>query len=417
MEVFDILIRRARLRDRSLKEIGIKAGEIVAVADALDGSAETELDAEGSLVTPAYVDPHLHLDKAYIAEDLTARRRGTFQEAIETTLDFQRKYEVSEVVERASRVVELAVRFGTTAMRGFADVGTVGGLVPTEAVLQVKEKYADLIDIQVVPFPQEGLIRDKGAEELLIEAMKMGGDVLGAFPWFELSAAYAQEHIDRIFRIAKSLDVDIHMFVDDEPLAPHCRNIEQLAIKTIAEDYQGRVTVSHACGLASFDEFSAERIIQLVKEADISVCCNAQVSLVSKSEHAPEPRPRGITRVRDLLEAGVNVTCAQDDVADPYYPFGRADMLEVGSFLAHTAHLHRPEQLQVAYDAITINAARAMRLERYGLEEGCSADLVVLENAETVGQAFSLQPERRYVIKGGRVVAESSTQSRLHKRS
>ena len=208
--MFDILIRQARLRDRSLKDIGIQGEEIAAIADALEGPAKVEIDAGGCLVSPAYVDPHLHLDKAYIAEDLIARKVGTFQEAIETTLEFRRKYEVSEVVERASKVVELAVRFGTTALRGFADVGTVGGLVPLEAILQVKEKYADLIDIQVVPFPQEGLIRDKGAEELLIEAMKMGGDVLGGFPWFELSAVYAQNHIDRIFRIAKELGVTAH---------------------------------------------------------------------------------------------------------------------------------------------------------------------------------------------------------------
>jgi cytosine deaminase len=414
---FDLMIRRARLRDGSLQDIGVRGEKIAAIAGPLEGPADVELDAGGCLVTPAYADPHLHLDKAYIAEGMTARKGGSFQEAVEATLQSRRKYKVPEVVERASKVVELAVRYGTTALRGFADVGTVGGLVPMEAILQVKEQYADVIDIQVVPFPQEGIIRDPGAEELLVEAMKMGGDVLGGFPWFELSAVYAQEHIDRIFRIAKEFDSDIHMLVDDEPLAPHCRNIEQLAVKTIAEERQGRVTVSHACGLASFDEFSAGRIIQLIKEADISVCCNAHVSLVSKCESAPEPRPRGITRVRDLLEAGVNVTCAQDDVSDPYYPFGRADMLEVGSFLAHTAHLHRLEQLQAAYDAVTVNAARAMRLEGYGLEVGCYADLVVLEEAATVGQAFSLQPERRHVIRRGRVVAESFTQTRLHRRS
>ncbi|MBI2880380.1 MAG: amidohydrolase family protein [Candidatus Tectomicrobia bacterium] len=413
--MFDALIRRARLRDGSSCDIGIASGAISAIAPSIAGTSHLELDAGGRLVTPAYVDPHVHLDKALLAEAMPARERGTFQEAIDATLEARRGYKTEEVFGRASQVVELAVRYGTTAMRGFVDVGPVGGLVPLEAVLRVKERYADLIDIQVVPFPQEGLIRNPGAEELLVEAMEMGGDVVGGFPWFELSGVYAQEHIDRVFRIARRFDADIHMLVDDEPLAPHCRNIEQLALKTLAEGYQGRVAVSHACGLASYDEFSAERIIRLVKEADISVCCNAHVSLVSKCEHAPEPRPRGITRVRDLLEAGVNVTCAQDDVSDPYYPFGRADMLEVGSFLAHAAHLHRPGQLQTAYDAITVNAARALRLEGYGLEVGCRADLVILEEAETVAQAFRLQPGRRYVIRRGRVAAESLTQTRLHR--
>ncbi len=394
----DLCIRNARLRDGTVRDIGIVGDEIVAIEAQLPTTAARELDAGGALVLPGLVDPHLHLDKALTSLALPARTRGTFEESIALTLNARRGYTNEDLLHRGAHVLEQAIMHGTTALRAFADVGTVGGVEPAKAVLELRERFRPLLDMQVVAFPQEGLLRDPGAAELLIEAMAMGCDVVGAFPWFELSDRYSVDHLRQVFDIARRFGADVHAFVDDEPVAPHTRNLEQLAIATIEAGWHGRVVASHACGLASYDDHTAGRVIELVREAAISICANSHVSLVSKCEHAREPIPRGITRVRQLMAHGVNVTCGQDDVADPYYPFGRGDMLEVASYLAHTAHLYRPEQAALVIDAITVNAARAMRLTGYGLHRGATADLVIFEAGQTPTDLLRMQPARRWVV-------------------
>jgi cytosine deaminase len=409
----DLCIRNARLRDGTVSDIAIAGSEIVAIEERLPARAARELDAGGALVLPGLVDAHLHLDKALTSLALPPRARGTFEESIELTLEARRRYTSDDLIERGTRVLDQAIMSGTTALRAFADVGTVGGVKAAQAVLALRDRFRPLLDIQVVAFPQEGLLRDPGAADLLVEAMTLGCDVVGAFPWFELSDRHAIDHLRQVFDIARRFDADIHALVDDEPVAPHSRNLEQLALATIEAGWQGRVVASHACGLASYDDHSADRLMRLVREACISICANSHVSLVSKCEHAREPIPRGITRVRELIAHGVNLICAQDDVGDPYYPFGRADMLEVAGYLAHTAHLYRPDQAALVVDAITINAARAMRLKNYGLHRGATADLVVFEEGHTATDLLRLQPARRWVVKSGRVVAETEVRRTL----
>lgn len=410
--MLDMLVRNARLKNGDLVDIGIADGKIQELSAGVSSEASEEIDAGQRLVTPGFVNVHLHLDKVLTAMKLQWPD-GTFQESIDLTLDLRKEYTEEDLLRRGSEVIESAIATGTTALRAFADVGTIGGLLPAQAVCQLRDRYRDLIEIQVVAFPQEGLIRDPGADELLAEAMDAGCDVVGCFPWFELCHEHAQEHIDYCFELATKLDRDLHAFVDDEPIAPHTRNLEQLALATLEHGWEGRVTASHACGIASFDDFSAERLIRLVAQAGISICANSHVSLVSKCQHAPEPVPRGITRVREMIEHGVNVICAQDDVADPYYPFGRGDMLEVGSFMAHTAHLYRQEGVDYVLDALTVRGAQALRLENYGLEVGKDADLVVFEAGDTPTEVMRLQSQRRYVLRRGKVVAETETRRKV----
>jgi cytosine deaminase len=403
----DICISNAKLRAGELVDIAISAGHIAAIRPAGTERGDVVLDARSRLVLPGFIDPHLHIDKALTASRLPPRARGTFQESIDLTLDLRERYTHEDLLDRGTRVLLEAISAGTTTIRLFADVGTVGGLLPVRSVLGLRNRFKDVIDIQVVAFPQEGIVRDPGADALLQQAMESGADVVGAFPWFELGSEEAQTHLDFVFELAKRYDADIHAFVDDEPISPHIHNLEQLARTTIREGWEGRVVASHACGLSSYDNHLAEQTMRMAAAAGISICSNAHISLVSKCENAPEPRPRGITRVRELLDFGVNLVTGQDDVADPYYPFGRGDMLEVASFLAHTAQLYRPADVELALDAIAVNAARALRLEDYGLREGARADLVVLHDAETPVEAIRLQPARRWVIKAGRVVAET----------
>lgn len=413
----ELCIRNARLVPGDLVDIAVDAGRIVEVGPDLTATAANEFDAEEGLVLPGFVNAHLHVDKALTVGEMTHWNVGTFQESIDLTLQNRTNYSRDELLRRGSRVLEDSVRYGCTTMRAFADVGSVGGLAGAKALLELRESHRDLIDIQVCAFPQEGLIRDPGAEELLIEAMELGCDVIGGFPWFEYTPTHEQRHIDTIMHIADRFDADIHMFVDDEPIAPQSRGLEMLAVATIDNGRQGRVTVSHACALASYDDHLADRVCRLVADAGISVVSNPHLSLVSKCQHAAEPKPRGITRVKELLARGVNVATAQDDIADPYYPFGRGDLLEVASFMAHVAQLYRPEDTQVVLDMVTTNAAAAIGLNGHRIEPKAPADLQVFppEGGTTATELLRLQPPRRWVFKNGKLVASTTTTSRVHR--
>lgn len=407
----DLVIRNARLLNQERVSLAIDDGHIAHVGGAEAPFDGPVLDVGDRLILPSFVNAHLHVDKALTVGASTAWAEGTFQESIDMTLDFRRGYTRESLLERGRRVFRSCVVAGTGAVRAFADVGTVGGTLGAEVLIALREELRDVIDIQVVAFPQEGFFRDPGADVLVERAMELGCDVVGAFPWFELSNDLARRHIDRAFEIARQFNADIHAFVDDEPIAPQTHDLISLATATIEQGWQGRVTASHACGLASYDEHLADRTIRLVASAGISIVSNAHISLVSKCQRAAEPRPRGITRVRQLIDRGVNVATAQDDIADPYYPFGRGDMIEVASYLAHVAQLYRPAETPIVLDAITVNPARALRLADYGLGEGCRADLVVLDEARTATDVLRLQPASRWVLKRGRVVAETRTES------
>jgi cytosine deaminase len=409
------IIRNVRLRGRETTcDVAIDDGHIAAVEPVVEVSAEQEYDGGGSLLLPGFVDPHLHLDKCMLGAVMRPNRSQTLQEAIYITWDHKRSYTVEEIAARATPVVEAAIGNGTTAIRAFADVGTIGGLVPVEGLLELKRRFAGLITLQVVAFPQEAIIRDAGCAELMVQAMQLGADVVGGLPWYERLERHVHEHIDMCLELAARTDKDVHMLVDDTD-DPTSRSLEYLAVRTIETGYQGRVTASHCGALAAYDDTHAARVIELVREAGISICSNGHISLVLDGRNDRGLIRRGITRVRELLDAGVNVVCGQDDVNDPYYPFGKPDQLEIAQHTAHVAQLTYPPELETVVDMVTVNAARAMRLERYGVEPGARADLVVV-NAPTVHEALRVLPPRRLVFYGGRLVSESRLESVLHAR-
>ena len=231
---------------------------------------------------------------------------GTLPEAIEITNDFKRKYDPQEVARRAGRVIETGIKNGTTFFRLFADVGTIGGLRAAQGLLLVREKYARLCGIQVVAFPQEGIVRDPGAAELLDEALKQGCDVVGGLPWYEYSDADARGHIDICFDLAKRHDLDIHMLVDDTDDA-NSRSLEYLALKTMREGFHGRVTASHCGAMAGYNDVYAAKIIDMVATANVTISANTHINLVCSARLDREPKRRGIARVKELLARGVNV--------------------------------------------------------------------------------------------------------------
>jgi cytosine deaminase len=408
----DLLIRNARIIDqRGLKDIGIEAGRIVKIGK-LTKRARKTIDAKGMLASPAFIDPHIHLDKVLIADELRPNVSGTLREAIELIWERKRKYTVADIKRRAGEVIRMAALNGTTRMRTHVDVDTIGGLMPLKGLLATRKAFKGLMDIQIVAFPQEGIIRDPGAEELMRKAMELGADLVGGMPHHERSHEEAKRHIDIAFDIAREFDADIDMHVDETD-DPNSRSLEYLAEKTIAEGYQGRVTAGHTCALAAYPDDYARDVIRKVKLAEINMITNPATNLVLQGRGDRQPIRRGITRVKELLAAGVNVTFGQDCVNDAFYPFGRADMLEVALITAHAAQLTTPAEIDTVFRMMTTNAARTLGvLDDYGVEVGKLADIVILD-AESPKDAIRRQVDRRYVIKGGKVIAESSTLKKL----
>lgn len=407
------VIRNVRLRDREgTVDIGIDGERIREIAPTVRSAGADELDGGGSLVLPGLVNAHQHLDKCMLGDVMRPNRSQTLQEAIYITWDHKRSYTAQEIADRADVVVEQAIVHGTTAIRGFADVDTIGGITPVEGLLELRKRWADKIDFEVVAFPQEGIIRDPGCDKLMEQAMSLGCDVVGGLPWYEHTDRDVEAHIDFCFELAQRTGKDVHMLADDTD-DPTSRSLEYLALRTIQEGYHGRVTASHCGALAAYDHTHAERVIGLVAQARISISSNTHVSLVLDGRNDRGLIRRGTTRVRELLDAGVNVLSAQDDVNDPYYPFGKPDPLEVGQYAAHVAHLTYPAELETVMDMVTVNAARAMRLDGYGVSEGNRADLVVV-GAPTVRESFRLLPPRRAVFARGRLLAESTLSTTRH---
>lgn len=408
----DLIIRNAHVRGQDNKvDIAIEKDKISAVAAKLSSKGKSEIDAGGNLVSPGLINLHLHADKSLLGEVMAPNVSGTLPEAIEITNDFKRNYDPKEVALRAGRVIEAGVLNGTSLFRLFCDVGTIGGLKGAEGLLMAAGKYRDYCQVEVVAFPQEGIVRDPGAAELMDEAIKMGCNIVGGLPWYEYTDAEAREHIDICFDLAKKHDLDIHMLVDDTDDA-NSRSLEYLALKTMRENFHGRVAASHCGAMALYNDVYAAKVIDMVATADITISSNTQINLVCSDRIGTEPKKRGMARVKELLARGVNVISSQDDVYDPYYPFGKPDQLEVALFMAHTAQLTLPHELEQVFDMITVNAARAARLPNYGIAPGCVADLVVID-APSIHEALRLQPPRLHVIKSGRVVAQSVLTQKL----
>ena len=410
-----LIIRNARLLDEDgTWDVAMDGGLITAIERSMAaGDGAEEIDARGRLAAPTYVNGHVHHDKSNLGDVMRPNRTNSFQECLEITWEHKRTYTVDDIVERASRAIEEGILNGTTVFRVFADVDTIGGMTPLEGIIALREKWAGTVEIEAVDFPQEGIIRDPGTKDLMREGMRIGADVVGGLPWHEHLDEDARAHIDFCFELAMEYDKDIHMLVDDTDNA-NSRSLEYLAAKTLREGYQGRVSASHCGALAAYDEVHARKVIALVAEAGVSITTNPHISLVAQGRHDAGNMRRGVTRAKDLWKAGVNVFSAQDDVNDPYYPFGRNDQQEVASFVCHTCHMTYPDEIRAVFDFVTHNAAKALRLDGYGLKAGAKADINVL-CAPSIQHVLRLQQPPAFVIKSGRVLASNQLEREIHR--
>ncbi|MFC2048726.1 amidohydrolase family protein [Elusimicrobiota bacterium] len=417
----DIVINNAKLRDKQYGvNIGINDGIIQSIIPANSESSQKNIneaghiiDASGKLVTPSFIDPHLHMDKALIAEEVRDNFSGTLAEAIEIIWDKKKNYTHEEVIDRASRVIKMGLRNGTKFFRTHVDVDTIIGMKGIEALLEVRKQFTGIADIQIVAFPQEGIIKNPGADKLMRKAMKLGANVVGGMPYNEYNSQDSMKQIDFCFNLARAFNADIDMHVDETD-DPSARTLEYLAKKTIDTQWFGRVSAGHTCALAAYNDSYADKIIGMVKLAQMNMITNPATNLMLQGRLDKQPKRRGITRVKELLEAGINVAFGQDCIKDTFYPtWGREDMLEVGLITAHAAQLSQPAEIEVLFDMPTSNSAKIMRLDEYGIYEGAPANLNVID-AATIQEAFRTNADRLFVISSGKIIATNKTERSLN---
>ena len=394
---FSLLIKNARTRfsGGKLLSIGIEGEKIAAVGENLpEGGAAQVIDAEGRLVTESFVNGHLHLCKVYTLEmvgqdALSSYHGGSMggaMTAIEQASRVKDRYDEKWIIENVRKACRLAQKYGNTHIRAFADTDTKAKLEGVKALIKAREEFKGIVDLQVVAFPQDGVVRDPGAEDYIRKAMELGADVVGGIPWIEYTDADMQEHIDRMFALAKEFDKDVSMLIDDAG-DPGLRSLEMLAVKTLKEGWQGRVTAQHCRAMAMYREPYFRKILALLQKASIGLVSDPQTGPL----HA---------RVRDLYDSGVAVALGQDDIADAYYPFGRNNMLEVAFLAVHLLWMTTFSDMEIIYDLITTNAAKAMGIRGHVLEPGGNADLVVLNANDVYHAIWEHEAPFRVIRKG-----------------
>ncbi|MBY3599623.1 amidohydrolase family protein [Rhizobium bangladeshense] len=404
--MFDLIVRNANLPDgRTGVDIGIKGDRIIAVERNLQAQAVEDIDATGRLVSPPFVDPHFHMDATLSLGLPRMNVSGTLLEGIALWGELRPIVTREELVDRALRYCDLAVTQGLLFIRSHVDTSDPR-LVTVEAMIEVRERVAPYIDLQLVAFPQDGYYRSPGAIEALNKALDLGVDIVGGIPHFERTMGDGTASVEALCRIAadRGLPVDMHCDETDDPLSRH---IETLAAQTIRFGLQGRVAGSHLTSMHSMDNYYVSKLIPLMAEAEINVIPNPLINIMLQGRHDTYPKRRGMTRVRELMDAGLNVSFGHDCVMDPWYSMGSGDMLEVGHMAIHVAQMAGIEDKKKIFDALTVNSAKTMGLAGYGLEKGCNADLVILQARDPL-EALRLKPNRLAVIRRGKVVARSA---------
>lgn len=405
MSAPDLIVRNATLPDgRTGQDIVVAQGRIAAVRPAVEAAAATEIDAAGQLVTPPFVDAHFHMDSALSYGMPRVNLSGTLLEGIGLWGELKPDLTQEAIAARALEYCDWAVARGLLAIRSHVDVCDPR-LLATEALLAVKQQVAPYLDLQLVAFPQDGLLRSPNAEAQLLRALDMGVDVVGGIPHFERTMADGAASVRRLCEIAaeRGLLVDMHCDESDDPLSRH---IETLAAETHRLGLHGRVTGSHLTSMHSMDNYYVSKLIPLMAEAQVGVIANPLINITLQGRHDTYPKRRGMTRVPELMAAGLTVAFGHDCVMDPWYAMGTGDMLEVAHMGLHVAQMTGVDGMRASFDAVTVNAARLLHLEGYGLEPGCRADFVLLQARDTV-EALRLRAERLAVVRGGAVIAEA----------
>jgi len=405
----DLIFRRARLTDEApLMDVAISGGRFAAIAPGLpDTRARREIDADGRVLIPGLVESHLHLEKALVMERMP-NRSGTLAEALAVSAALKPTFTREDIESRARSVLRMLVAHGTTHVRAHAEFDPAQGFTGLDAVLALKREFRDVIDIQVVAFPQEGILKSPGTDAMMVQAMAKGADVVGAIPYNDSDA---REHIAWVFRLAREHDKDLDFHQDFSDDA-HGMSIEEVARQTIAAGYEGRVSVGHLTALGAAEPQRRDEIIALLRDAGISVMCLPATDLHLGGRQDRSNVRRALTPVRALRDGGVNVCLATNNIRNAFTPFGNGDLFQVAMLAVPACHLGGADDLATVLPMLTTNPARALRLPDYGIVVGREADCVLLDT-RSVTRAIIDLPVRKLVVKRGRVVARSECTTEL----
>ena len=403
--MLDLLVKNASLPDgRSGMSLAVRDGRFVEVTAGLAAPAHQVLDADGQLVSPPFVDAHFHLDATLSYGMPRLNQSGTLLEGIALWSELKPQLSFDVLVERAMRYCDWAVGRGLLAIRSHVDVCDPR-LLAVDALLDVKRRVAPYLDLQLVAFPQDGLLRGAGALDNLKRALAKGVEVVGGIPHFERTMADGAQSVRLLCELAadQGLRVDMHCDESDDPLSRH---IETLSAETVRLGLQGRVTGSHLTSMHSMDNYYVSKLLPLMAEAEIHAIANPLINITLQGRHDSYPKRRGMTRVPELMAHGINLAFGQDCVMDPWYSQGSADMLEVASMGLHVAQMTSQAAMRQCFEAVTQNPARIMGLEGYGIAAGCNADFVLLQAHDPI-EALRLRATRLKVYRRGRLLAES----------
>ena len=399
---FDLLIKGGTLPDGTTADIGI-TGETIAAVGHLPAEAHRSIDATGDLVSPPFVDPHFHMDATLSYGLPRINASGTLLEGIALWGELRATATAEEIRDRALAYCDWAVSMGLLAIRSHVDT-TDDRLIGVEALLDVREKVAPYLDLQLVAFPQDGLFRTETGLRNLTRALEMGVDVVGGIPHFERTMEDGARSVRTLAELAaeRGLMLDLHC---DESDDPHSRHIETLAAETLRLGLAGRAAGSHLTSMHSMDNYYVSKLLPLIAEAGIAVIPNPLINITLQGRHDSFPKRRGLTRVKELRAHGVTVGWGQDCVRDPWYSLGTADMLDVAFMGLHVAQMTAPEDMRACFAMVTDENARILNLEGYGLYPGARASLVVLDAGDPI-EALRLRPDRLLVVSRGKVVSE-----------
>ncbi|OYT94039.1 MAG: cytosine deaminase [Burkholderiales bacterium PBB3] len=403
--MLDLLIHNATLPDgRTGMSVTVQDGRITQVEPGLMAPAHSVVDAQGQLLSPPFVDAHFHMDATLSYGLPRVNQSGTLLEGIALWGELKPHLTQEALVERALAYCDWAVAKGLLAVRSHVDVCDPR-LLAVEALLEVKRRVAPYLDLQLVAFPQDGVLRDPQAMDKLQRALAMGVDVVGGIPHFERTMADGALSVKLLCELAAAQGklVDMHCDESDDPMSRH---IETLAFETQRLGLHGRVTGSHCTSMHSMDNYYVSKLLPLIAEAGVSIVSNPLINITLQGRSDSYPKRRGMTRVPELLAAGVNVAFGHDCVMDPWYSLGSGDMLEVASMGLHVAQMTSQSAMRQCFDAVTTNAARILHLDGYGLEVGCHADLVLLQAGDPI-EALRLRATRLMVWRRGQLVAQT----------
>ncbi len=399
----DLLIKNATLPDgRTGQDIACANGRIVAVEPGITAEAGETIDARGCLVSPPFVDAHFHMDATLSLGRPRLNVSGTLLEGIALWGELKPIQTIEEIIDRALRYCDIAASMGIGAIRTHVDTCD-DELKGVQALLEVRRKIASYIDLQLVAFPQDGVFRAPNAWENTVRALEMGVDVIGGIPHFERTMADGARSVTALCELAaeRGLMVDMHCDETDDPLSRH---VETLAYETQRLGLAGRVAGSHLTSMHSMDNYYVSKLIPLMVESGMHAIANPPINILIQGRHDTYPKRRGLTRVRELRDAGVTVGFGQDCMMDPWHSLGSADMLDVAVMGLHVGQLSSMEDMRWCFQAVTENPARIMNLESYGIAKGCEANLVLLHAKDPI-EAIRLRATRLTVIRHGRVIA------------